>query len=228
MTFAELKTLIGDLTNDPNSERYTASQRATELDNSQDAWNVEIGLIKDTASITVVEGTRQYALSNLTGTPIRFTRVTHKGLLLKQRDKGYFDLYFGGTDWTTITGTPTDLFPEVTDPDNQYLTVAPTPTGNDTDSPIVAEYVKRHTSMSSDNDVPFMSGSSSNSLLRPYDYGLAYDAASRLLARDPSEVNVPKSARYAIIARDVRANVIQVFKGLEKENPLRLRGGRHW
>ena len=228
MTFAELKTLVGDLTNDPNSERYTPSQRATELDNSQESWNVEIGLIKDTVPITVVEGTRQYALSGLTGTPIRFTRVTHKGLLLNQRDKGYFDMYFGGSDWTTTTGTPTDFFAEVTDPDNQFLTVAPTPTGNDIGANLIAEYIKRHTSMSSDSDTPFMSGTTANSLLRPFDWGLAYEASARLLARDPSEVNVPKSGNYAAIARGVKQNVIQVFKAFEKSNPLRLQGGRRW
>ena len=228
MTYADLLTLIGDLTNDPNSDRYTTAQRATELDNSQNEINVEIGLIKDTITITIVDGTRQYAISGLTGTPISFSRVTHKGLLLKPKDKGFFDLYAGGSDWTTTTGTPTNYIVEITDPDNQFITLYPTPTGNDIGANLIVEYIKAHTPMSATTDVPFMSGTSSDSLLRAYDWGLAYSVASRLLARDPSEVNVPKAANYAAISRSVKANIQQVFKALEKEIPMRIRGGRRW
>ena len=226
MTLSDLRVFIGSLTNDPNHDRYTTTDIGTELDNSMDRWNVEAKIIKDTVTVTVVDGTRQYAVSGLTGTPISFPRVTHKGLLLKKRSKSYFDLFNGGTDWTTIQGTPTEFLIEITDPDNQQITVFPKPTGNDAGANLVVEYIKRHTSMSADSDTPFMSGTTANSLLRPYDWGLGYEASARLLARDPSETNSPKSSNYAGIARGVMADVIQVFKALEAEEPMRLRSDR--
>lgn len=228
MTLADLQTLIGSLTSDPNHDRYTTTDIGTELDNSQDEWNADIGLIRDTVTITVVDGTRQYAISSLTGTPIGFLRVTHKGLRLDKRDKQWLDLYSGGSDWTIQIGTPKDYVIEITDPDTQYITLFPTPQANDAGAYLIVEYIKRHTAMSSSSDVPFMSGTTSNSLLRPYDWGLAYSASARLLARDPSEINVPKSVNYAAISRNVKDKVIEAFKALEKEEPRRMRGGRYW
>ena len=219
MDLSSLQTLIGDLTNDPNHDRYSTTQINTELDNTQDKWNAEAKILKDTVTLTVVDGTRQYALTDLTGTPISFTRVTHKGLLLEKRDKPYFDLYYGGSDWTTTPGTPTDYFIEATDPDLQYLTVFPIPQSGDAGANLAVEYVKKHTAMSASSDTPF----NALPLMRPYDYGLAYDVASRLLVRDPSEINAAKVAPYARIANSVLADVIQIFKALEKQIPLRLK-----
>ena len=227
MTFAELNVLIGDLTGDPQSDRYSAEQRATELDNSQDKWNISARIIKDTITITTVAGTRQYALSGLTGTPISIGRCTHKGIELKKVSKSYIDLYTG-QDWTDDTGTPKYFFVEQEDPDSQYITLFPTPNDADAGDNLVVEYVKRHTAMSADSDVPFMSGTASNSLLRPYDWGLAYDVSARLLARDASPENSDKAAKYMSIAGGVLADVIQTFKGLEREEPRRLAGGRYW
>jgi hypothetical protein len=226
MTLSQLYALIGDLTNDPNGDRYTSAQKATELDNSQDKWNIAAYLIKDTTTITVVAGTRQYALSGL-NTPIEFSRATHRGIELAKRSKSYFDLYVGD-DWTDDIGTPTDYFIEAEDPDLQYLSVFPTPQDGDAGANLVVEYIRRHTSMSGDSDVPFMSGSSSNPLLRPYDYGLAYDVAARLLARDPSPENARRAVDFEKVSRNALADVIQVFKALEKEEPWRLVGGRNW
>lgn len=225
MTYTEILTLIGDLTNDPSSDRYTTAQRAIELDNSQDKWNIEAKIIKDTITLTTVDGTRQYALSGLTGTPISFPRVTHKGIELKKRSKSWLDLY-SGTDWTVDIGTPKYFIIEARDPDTQYLTVYPTPQSGDAGANLVCEYIKRHTAMSAASDTPFMSVTTANYLLRPYDWGVAYDAASRLLARDPSDINAKKQADYIKIAAGVMADVVQVFKALEEEEPKRMRGGR--
>ncbi len=219
MDLSALEILVGDLTNDPNHDRYSTTQIGIELDNSQDKWNAEAKILKDTVTLTVVDGTRQYDLTNLTGTPISFTRVTHKGLLLAKRDKPYFDLYYGGVDWTTTIGTPTDFFVEATDPAVQFLTLFPTPQSNDAGANLVVEYVKKHTTLSASSDTPF----NALPLMRPYDYGLAYDVAARLLVRDPSEINAAKVGPYARIANGVMADVIQVFKALEKQIPLRLK-----
>jgi hypothetical protein len=233
MTLEELYVFIGKLCNDPNHDRYSTSDIDTELDNTQDSWNLGAKIIKDTVTLTTVDGTRQYALSTLTGTPISFTRVTHKSLELKKRSKSYFDLYTG-TDWTALTGTPSDYFVEVEDPDTQYLTVFRTPGSPDAGANLVVEYIKRHTAMSASSDVPFMSGSSSNLELRPYDFGVAYDTSSRLLRRDTSQENLLKAigadgkSGYLGIANDVLADVVQVFKALEQEEPRRLRGGRYF
>lgn len=226
MTLSDLQTLIGSLVNDPNHDRYTTTDLGTELDNSMDEWNVEARIIKNTVTLTVVAGTRQYALSSLTGTPIAFTRATHKGLPLKKRSRAYFDLYSSGQDWTTIQGTPTDYCIEEAIAATQYVTIRPTPTGNDTGANLVVEYVARHTSMSAASDTPFMTGTTVNYLLRPYDWGLAYHASARLLARDPSEQNNLKTTNYATIAKGVKADVIQVLQAMEKEEPYSLRSNR--
>lgn len=222
ITLTELQTLIGKLTNDPNNDRYSLTDINTELDNSQDIWNLEAKVLKDTVTITIVDGTRQYALSNLTGTPLAFPRVTHKGIDLIKRSKAYFD-HQSARDWTADIGTPTDYFVEAEDPDVQYVTLHPTPQSGDVGAYLVVEYVKRHTSMSAASDVPFMSGTASNSLLRPFDLGLAYSVAAKLLMRDPSEQNVLKTNNYASIVKGVLSEVVQVFKALEAEEPKSIR-----
>lgn len=227
MTLTELQTLIGDLTGDPNHDRYTTSQINTELDNSQDMWNLRAGIIKDTATITVVDGTRRYALSNLTGTVLSIPRATHKGLPLSKRSKSWLDMY-AADDWTDDTGTPTKFIVEAEDPDVQYITLHPTPTSSDAGAYLVVEYIKRHTSMSASSDVPFLSGTASNPELRPYDYGLAYDVSSRLLMRDVNPANIKSATEYKRIADESLADIVQVFKALEKEEPMRMKGGRYW
>ena len=49
MTLSDLQSLIADLTNDPNHDRYSLAQMNTELDVTQNQWNVEAKIIKDTA-----------------------------------------------------------------------------------------------------------------------------------------------------------------------------------
>lgn len=227
MTLSDLQVLIGQLTSDPNHDRYTTVDIGTELDNTQNKWNIDCKIIKDTVTITTVSGTRQYALSGLTGTPISFPRVTHKGIDIDKRSKTWMDLY-SGADWTLDNGTPQLFIIEATDPDVQYITLYPTPMDNDAGANLVVEYVKAHTSMSLSTDVPFLSVTSSNTLLRPYDWGLAYDVAARLLKRDPSDVNAKKSSDFAKEAEDVKSQLIQNFKQFEAEEPKRMRGGRRW
>lgn len=230
MDLSTLQSYIGQLTNDPNHDRYTTDDIGQELDNAQDFWNISAKILKDTVTLTVVDGTRQYAISTLTGTPIAFTRTTHKGLELRKRDKSWMDLY-SGVDWTTTTGTPTDYIIEVTDPDTQYITLYPTPTGNDAGAYLVVEYIKRHTTLSASTDTPF----NSNTLLVPYHDGLAKDAAARLLGRDPNTENIRKiygedgKSGYAGYAKEVLSQVVDTFKALERSEPAQLRRfGPNW
>lgn len=227
MTLSDLQALIGSLTNDPNHDRYSLSDINTELDNTQDDWNVKAKIIKDTITITVVDGTRQYALSGLTGTPISFPRVTHKGLDLGKRSKAWLD-HASGTDWTVAIGTPKFFVIEGEDPDNQFITLQPIPQSGDAGANLVVEYIKRHTPMSAASDTPFMSVTTANYLLRPYDWGVAYTTAARLLTRDPDAASVNKSVNYLRIGDNVLSDVIQVFKALEAEEPKRIAGGRYW
>lgn len=227
MTLSDLQTLIGNLTNDPGHDTYTPSDIGIELDNSQNEWNIEVGIIKQTTTITVNSGQRQYLLTLITGTPISVDRATHKGLKLEKRSKAFFDLYTG-TDWTTDIGTPTEFCVESEDPANLYLTVHPTPQTNDTGANLVTEVIVGHTTMSASTDVPYMLGTASNYLLRPYDWYLAYSAAARLLARQASAPNQLKSTEYAAIAKNGMDQLIDYFKGLEAEEPKRMAGGRYW
>jgi hypothetical protein len=227
MTLAELQSYIGSLTNDPNHDRYSLSDINSELDNAETQWNEEIKILKQTTTITVVTNQRQYLLTLITGTPIQISRVTHKGILLEKRSKEYFDLYVG-TDWTQDIGTPTEYFVEATDPNNLYLTLHPTPQSNDAGAYLVVETVVAHTPMSASTDVPWMLGTASNYILRPYDFYLANSTAARLLARDPSELNNSRAAQYLKLSGDGKANLVQVMKALEAEEPKRLRGGRYW
>ncbi len=226
---SEIQTLVGSLANDPNHDRYSLTDIGTELDNTQNTWNLEAKLIKDTVSLTLTANVRQYLLSSLTGTPISFPRTTLKGIDLAKRSKSYFD-HIAGRDWTQDIGTPTDFYVEATDPDNLYISLYPSPQSGDVDQPLVVEYIKAHTPMSASTDVPFMSGATSNYLLRPFDWGICYSVASKLLLRDPSEANALKSNNYATIAKNVLAEVVQVFKQLEAEEPKAFRywGGRPW
>ncbi len=220
LTLADLQALIGGLTNDPNNDRYSLAQIGVELDNSQNKWNVGAKIIKDTATLTVVDGTRQYAISSLGGLPISFPRATHKGLPLHKRDKAYFDLYAGGgVDWTTVNGTPTDFLIEATDPAIQYVTIFPNPQSQDAGANLVIEFVLAHTSMSASTDTPF----NASPEMAPFNWGLAYDVASRLLIRDPVPINAQKVIPYKKIADEVYDDVFQVFKALEKSEPLRVK-----
>lgn len=228
MTLSDLQTMIGSLTNDPLHDRYSLIDIGTELDNSQDMWNVEAKIIKSTTTITTVSGTRLYPLSNISGTVIAIPRATHKGIPLTKREKAYIDLYYGGTDWTQNQGTPTDFYIDATDPTSQYIVVYKTPQDSDAGVNLVVEAIIRHTSMSASSDVPFLAGTSSNSTLRPYDWGLAYEAAGRLLQRDPSVINASKSTNFSQIASGVRADIVQVFKQLERQEPPRLKMPIRW
>jgi hypothetical protein len=234
MQLSECQSLIGSLTGDPSHDRYPLTDINIELDNTQDDWNLKARIIKATTTITIVDGTRQYALTTLTGTPLAITRATHKGLHLDKRSKTWLDLY-SGVDWTAQTGTPTVIVIEEEDPAIQYVDFYPTPLSNDAGANAVIEYVKRHTPMSAASDVPFMSGTSSNYLLRPYDWGVCYATAARLLLRDPNQTNSlkvygvsPDKPGYLRIGENVLGEVIQMFKSFEKEEPPRFRGGRNW
>lgn len=225
MDKATFDTLVGDLIGDPNHDRWTTTQIGVEADNTQDRWNVHAKILKDVSVITTVAGTRRYTISGFTSSiTIAFLRVTHRGLELNRRDKTYFDL-FAGDDWTDDEGTPTDYMIDYTDPDNQYLVVYPTPRAEDEGDNLSVEFIKRHTPMSADSDEPF----NSNTMIRPYHWGIAYETASRLLARDVSPVapqNAAKATVYQRIAENVLAEVVQTFKAQEREEPFRLRPAR--
>ena len=227
MQLSDLQTQVGILCNDFNHARYLLTDINQELDNAQNQWNAEIKIIKETTTIPSVLNQRQYLLTLITGTPISFPRVTFKGIDLKKRSKSYFDLYTS-YDWTQIIGTPTDFFIEATDPSNLFLTVYPIPQSGDTDGSFVVEAIIAHTPMVNPTDVPFMSGAVSNYLLRPYDFLLAYSAAARLLARDPSPENGSRQGNYMKIAQEGKELLITVLKEMEAEEPRRMAGGRRW
>jgi hypothetical protein len=233
MQLSDLQTQVGILTNDPSHARYQITDITTELNNTVRQWNAEIKIIKFTMTLTVVAGQRQYDMFSLmTGIPIGFTRVTFKGIDLKKRSKSYFDLYTS-YDWTQIIGTPTDYFIEFsgspTVPNNQaFLTVYPTPTTNDIGANLVVEYFIDSGDMGSPTDVPFQTSGFTTYLTLPYDFYVAYSAAARLLARDPSPENESRIANYLKIADGGKELLINVFKQLEVDEPMRLRGGRSW
>lgn len=231
MTLTELQSLIGSLTNDPNHDRYSLYDINTELDNSQRTWNIEAKIIKSTVLQSVVDGDRDYSLSTIFGarSPISFVRVTHNGIDLLKRSKQYFD-HLSARDWTLDTGTPKEYYVEATDTvNNLLLVVHPTPTAADVGiQNLVIEAIVDHDPMVDSTDVPFTKDDLPNFILRPYDWGLAYSVASKLLLRDPSNENALKSTSYGTIARNVLTEVIQVFKSLEAEEPKRLSGGRYW
>jgi hypothetical protein len=176
----------------------------------------------DTTTITVVANDRDYVLTGLTGTPIAFRRVTHRGLELQKRSKQYFDLY-AGDDWSDDIGTPTQYYID-TDVDGFQIVLYPIPQDADAGATLVVEYVKQHTAIASGSDSPF------NSLiyLLPFHYGVAYEIAGNLLAQDPDQGNTIKMDRYQRMANNALADLIQSFKAMEKEEPLRLSGGRFW
>jgi hypothetical protein len=214
--------MVGYLTNDPNHDRYSTAQIDQQLENVQNRWNVSAGIIVDSATITVVSGTRQYNLTGLTGTPVSFRRATFKGIELQKRSKTWFDLY-SGSDWTTDNGTPQYYFID-TDVDGFLFTLYPTPQDADAGANLVVEYVKAHTPLATATDSPF----NSITYLSAYHYGLAYEVAANLLAQDPDPGNQVKIDRYQRLANNAFADVVQVFRSMDKEEPMRLAGGRNW
>lgn len=223
MNLSDLQTLIGDLCNDAAHDRYSLTQINEVVNNVLDEWNLEAAILKDAVTLTTVADQRNYALSGLTGTPIRFDRVTHDGIELQRRDKAWFDLY-ASDDWSDDIGTPTQYYIDVSDPDSQYLYLYPTPQSQDAGANLIVEYVKRQDELSSDTDIPF----NSNTLLYPYHHGIAYSASAMLLLRDPSQENAIKSSSYMKKGNGILTKVIEIFKAQEREEPLRLRGGRYW
>lgn len=219
MNLGDLQTEIGVLTNDPAHDKYTTTEIGTELDAVQSQWNVEAAILKDVVTLTTVDGTQTYALSTLTGTPIRFLRVTHKGLELIKTDKLSLDMATGH-DWSVDTGTPTRFYIEAEDPDVQQIVLYPIPQAVDAGANLKVEYVKAHTSMSASTDEPF----NSNDLTAPYHAGLAYCVSYRLLLRDPSPENLQKASGYKKLSDEAKLNLIQVFTALEKAEPWRLKG----
>lgn len=233
MQWSDLQSFTASLCNDISNIRYSLTDINQELNNTVSQWNAEIKIIKFTVTLTVVAGQRQYDIFNLLqGVPVAFTRITHKGIDLKKRSKSYMDLYTS-YDWTTIIGTPTDYFIEYTSslnvPNNQaYLTIYPTPQSGDIGNNLVVEYVIDATPMGSGADLPFSASGFTTYLVRPYDFYIAYSAAARLLARDPTPENLQRQAAYLKIAHTGKDLLIGVFKELEAEEPKRLRGGRQW
>lgn len=233
MNLLGLQTLCSTLCNDPSNARYLIPDVYLELNNAQRQWNADIKIIKETTTVPIVANQRQYPLTTAVaynGYPISFPRVTLSGIDLKKRSQSYFDLYTS-YDWTQILGTPTDFFIEATDPVNLFLTVYPTPTTNDVPSNLVVEAIVDTVDMASINDTPFSLKSLTiiiNYLTVPYHFYLAYDAAARLLARDPSPENQARMASYLKIAMTGHDLLIDVFKQLEASEPLRLQGGRSW
>lgn len=167
-------------------------------------------------------GTREYAVSGLTGTPIDFRRVTHLGIELVKRSKAWFDLY-AGDDWSDDVGTPVAYYID-TDSDGFQLVLYPKPQDADAGANLVVEYIKRHSTMDEATDEPF----NSLTYLSPYHYGVAYHAASNLLSQDPDPVNAAKASRFAKIGDTAYSDLFQHFKQIEKDEPLRMTGGRYW
>jgi len=230
MTLSELQAQVGALTNDPNYDRYSLSDINAELGNSQTKWNLSAKILKLTTSSVIIAGSNYFGLTPF-GTPtnivLAYDRVTLDSLPLKKRSKAWMDLYTG-TNWSAHTGTPTIYYIDVSyGVERIYL--YPTPTSADAGKSLVYETITSHIPMSSSTDRPFQWYAGSSSFLTtPYDYGLAYDAAARLLLRDPSTANAKKSEDYKNIANGVLDQVIQTFKALEAEEPKRLSGGRYW
>ncbi len=227
MQLSDLQTQTAILCNDPNNARYLLSDITQELNNAQRQWNAEIKIIKETTTIAVVPAQRQYALTLISNTPISFPRATMAGIDLKKRSKSYFDLYTS-YDWTQINGTPTDFFIEATDANNLFLTVYPNPTSNNVPNNLVVESIIDTTDMALATDTPYMQGTVANYLCRPFDFYLAYSAAARLLSRDPSPENSGRASAYLSLTSQGKDALINVFKQLEADEPLRMRGGRQW
>lgn len=223
MNLSDLQTFAAELCTDREFQRYSAASHTQVLNHAQEEWNLEAAILKDTVTLTTVDGTRSYALSGLTGTPIRFDRVTHKGIELSRRDKAWFDLY-ASDDWSDDIGTPKQYYIDVSDPDNQNIFLYPIPQSADAGANLIVEYVKSPTALSGSTDIPF----NSNTLMYPYHHGLAYRGAAFLLLRDPSQENMIKGSGYLKTSNAILTKVIEVFKSAEKEEPYRLRGGRYW
>lgn len=236
-TLSDLQGYVANLVNDPSQQRYTLTLINQQLDIAQSRWNLECKICRMTDYIALTANTYKYALTNLTLTPMKFLRVTLKGVDLVKKSKDYFDM-FSSSDWTTDQGTPQEYCIDI-NAAGPTIIVHPTPQGSDVTSytnsvgvsaqnPLGIEYIAAHTPMSAASDTPFMINGVQNTLILPYVAGIGLDAAASILEPDPTKETVAKAHLYRSQANSYMSIVNQVYYDLEADEPMKMHGGRNW
>lgn len=226
LTLSDLQTYISGKINDPSNARYSTTLINEELDIVQDRWNLEALICRFAVTLATTGGVSTCALSGLTGTPMKFLRVAHKGIPLTKRSKEYFDRY-SAIDWTTSTGTPRDYYIDLTQ-SSPVIGLRPQPQIADAGTNLLVEYLIRHTSMVNPTDQPFSIAGNLNTLISPYIYGIGLEAAANILEPDPTKETVAKVQAFKAQANRVLSLVQQIYADFDLDEPYRFSGGRNW
>lgn len=245
-TLADLQAYVGGLVNDPTYTRYTLPLINAQLDLCQHRWNMEAKICRITDYTLLYANQYRYQISNtLSVTPIQLLRVCVKGIPLNLRSKQYFDRY-SAIDWTTTIGTPSDVCIDLNSnaaafgqtgpslifhpvPQSGDVTLYSNAVGVTNQPPLSVEYLCPHMSMVNPTDTPFsVSNVYPNTLIVPYLAGLGLDAAASILEPDPTAETVKKAQIFRAQANGYLSLVVQMYQGLEEDNPGRMAGGRSW
>lgn len=255
-TLSDLQSYVAQLINDPTYTRYTLPLITSQLNLCQLRWNMEAKICRWTDFKTVTANVPRYALTGSNGlllNPIQILRASFKGAPLNIRSKSYFDKY-SAVDWTTVTGTPTDFIVDLnslwnsdSNADGNVFTgpsyiLHPTPQGNDAvpysnnvgisgQNPLAVEYLAAPGDMVGSTDLPFIPNGYppfTNILIAPYLAGLGLETAASILEPDPTAETVKKAQIFRAQANGYLSLVVQMYQGLEEDNPGRMSGGRSW
>lgn len=217
-TRASLQALLNLLIDDPNDRLFTSAQKQAKLQEAQERFVLDTRVLRDTSTITIIDGTQEYALPS---DVMDIERVVHNGVELKRKSKAELDFLASGR-WDQDAGTPVYYYVDL-DPNNQKMGFYPIPQAQDAGANTPVEYVKIPPALTTDASIPL----DGHTLLIPYHNSLAVWAAKELLWIRPTQENMVKCQHYQQRYEDEVSHCIETFKHLSQSDSWRLMGGRY-
>jgi len=210
MNRGELRTLIGNMVEDPNQTRFTAAKYNDAINHSQRQFAMDSKALYKDQSITMVSGTAAYSL----GTDFMMEKmVVLNGIELSPISRGELQRRKGREDWTGDEGTP-EFY--IIDPEEsrKTITLYPKPNSIDNGTALVVTYYAFPSDLSSDVSVPL----NSSSLMVQFHIGLAAYGAYLMMMYLPQtpEIAQKRGEMYAIYNAKVN-EAIQTFGNTKSE-----------
>jgi hypothetical protein len=224
LTRSDLVTRIGDLVGDPDHTRWTEPKKQQKIDEWQENFIVDTKALKDVLSTPVVSGTSEYDLPT---DILDILRASHNGLPLSRTSEYDLDAK-SRSNWSLVTGTPTDFYVDL-DPDNKKYRLYPIPSTPDASYPVIMEYVKIPPSLTTDASVPF----NGHTLMTPYHMAIAYGAASDFLKMELRDNPNAQAVALTISAYGreydkLKIQCIETFKAMGNAEPIQFARGRYF
>ncbi len=215
MNRGELRTLIGNLVEDPSQTRFTAAKYNDAIEKAQQQFALDSKALYKDFPITMVARTGGYSLP----TDFMYEKmVTLNGVELSPITKAELQRRKGSSAWSSDTGTPKWF---IVDPDEakKTITLYPIPDSTDAGTAIVLTYYPVPATLTADTSVPL----NSSALMVQYHIGIAGYAAWLLmlyLTQTP-EISQKRNDFIGMYSKAVN-DAIQTF-GNTKSAPLNFR-----